>query len=71
VEPYGVKATINGEAREIDAESTLAQVLSALRIPPQGTAVAVNDRVVPKTEHATHRVHEGDRVEIIVAVAGG
>lgn len=66
-----MNATINGESREIEAETTLAHVLSDLRIPATGTAVAVNDRVVPKTEHAAYRIREGDRIEIIVAVAGG
>ena len=66
-----MKATINGESREIRAEATVERILSDLHISPAGTAVAVNDRVVPKAEHATHRVREGDRIEIIVAVAGG
>jgi len=66
-----VKATINGESREIGGEATVERILSDLHIPPAGTAVAVNDRVVPKAEHATYRVREGDRIEIIVAVAGG
>lgn len=66
-----MRTTINGEERELDAEASLAQVLAELRIPPKGTAVAVNDRVVPKTEYEGFRVREGDRIEIIVAVAGG
>ncbi|HXP94132.1 MAG TPA: sulfur carrier protein ThiS [Candidatus Binatia bacterium] len=66
-----MKATINGESREIGGEATVERILSDLHIPPAGTAVAVNDRVVPKAEHATYRVREGDRIEIIVAVAGG
>ncbi len=66
-----MKATINGESREIRGEATVERILSDLRIPLAGTAVAVNDRVVPKGEHATYRVREGDRIEIIVAVAGG
>ena len=66
-----MKATINGETRELAASATLAGVLAELRIPEKGTAVAVNERVVPKAEHGTHLVREGDRIEIIVAVAGG
>jgi sulfur carrier protein len=66
-----VNATINGESRELEPDATLEAVLAKLRIPPQGTAVAVNDHVVPKAGYATFRLHEGDRVEIIVAVAGG
>lgn len=65
-----MKATINGEVREVSAE-TLEELLRGLRVPASGTAVAINGRVVPKTQHATYRVGEGDRIEIIVAVAGG
>jgi sulfur carrier protein len=71
VEPYRVRATINGELREIDDGATLAGLLEALKVPAEGTAVAVNDRVVPRAEHASYRVREDDRIEIIVAVAGG
>jgi thiamine biosynthesis protein ThiS len=33
--------------------------------------VAADDDVVPRAEHATRLLHDGDRLEIIVAVAGG
>jgi thiamine biosynthesis protein ThiS len=66
-----VKATINGEPREIGSDATLASVLAELNVPEKGTAVAVNDRVVVKAEYGAYRLREGDRVEIIVAVAGG
>ena len=66
-----MKATINGESRDVGAGTTLERILADLEIPPKGTAVAVNDRVVPRTEHAKYTVREGDRIEIIVAVAGG
>jgi thiamine biosynthesis protein ThiS len=36
-----------------------------------GTAVALNDGVVSRTRHAQTALREGDRLEIIVAVAGG
>lgn len=65
-----MNATVNGELRAIEG-SLLAELLAELRVPAQGTAVAINDRVVPKSEYATRRICEGDRIEIIVAVAGG
>jgi sulfur carrier protein len=34
-------------------------------------AVAVNRDVVPRSTFATHRLAEGDRVEILEAVGGG
>ena len=62
---------INGERREIADGATVDGVLEALGVRRDGTAVALNDDVVPRTRHGATTVREGDRVEIIVAVAGG
>jgi thiamine biosynthesis protein ThiS len=39
--------------------------------PRRGVAVACNDRVVRRGDYDRQRLSEGDRVEIIEAVAGG
>lgn len=59
--------TVNGSAVETAAH-TVALLLGEL---PPGHAVAVNDEVVPRSAHCTHPVTEGDRVEVVEAVAGG
>jgi len=41
------------------------------RLLRDGTAVALNDDVVPRARHAATALRDGDRLEIIVAVAGG
>ncbi len=66
-----MKLTINGEAREVPDDATIDDVLATLAIRREGVAVALNDDVVPRTQHAARRVHDGDALEIIVAVAGG
>jgi sulfur carrier protein len=66
-----VKATINGRLRELPDELTVASLLELLGSPRDGIAVARNDRVVRRAEFDTHRLRDGDRVEIIEAVAGG
>uniref|UniRef100_E6Q6T1 Thiamine biosynthesis protein ThiS n=1 Tax=mine drainage metagenome TaxID=410659 RepID=E6Q6T1_9ZZZZ len=67
-----MKLEINGEIREISAaDATLAEVLEALGIEARGIAVACNDRVVRRGEFAQQRIAEGDRIEIVRAVAGG
>ena len=63
--------TVNGEARDVADGSTLDIILEALGVRRDGTAVALNDGVVPRTRHAETTLREGDRLEIIVAVAGG
>jgi sulfur carrier protein len=66
-----VKATINGRPRELPDELTVAGLLDLLGSGPRGVAVARNDRVVPRSDYGTQRLKDGDRVEIIEAVAGG
>jgi sulfur carrier protein len=66
-----VKATINGRLRELPGEMTVGALLELLGSPASGVAVARNDRVVRRSEYDRDRIHEGDRLEIIHAVAGG
>lgn len=66
-----MKATINGTPRELPDELTVAALLEVLGSARKGVAVARNDRVVPRADYDTQRLSEGDRVEVIEAVAGG
>ena len=64
---------VNGAAREIDAPTSVAELVRALgRDPDQaGTAIARNGDVVPRREWADTVLAEGDTVEVVVAVGGG
>lgn len=66
-----MKATINGEPHELPEGLTVAQLLAHMQAPARGIAVARNDRVVRRSAFEEERVEEGDRIEIIRAVAGG
>jgi sulfur carrier protein len=66
-----VKTTVNGEERDVPAGATLASLLEELGAPSNGIAVAKNECVVRRADYAEHRLAEGDRIEIIKAVAGG
>lgn len=66
-----MKATINGRPRELPDEITVGALLTLLGSPAAGVAVARNDRVVRRSEYDRDRIREGDRLEIIHAVAGG
>jgi thiamine biosynthesis protein ThiS len=66
-----VTITVNGEPRVLDDGTTVGALLDALDVRRDGTAVALNDDVVPRGSHGATPLREGDRLEIIVAVAGG
>ncbi|QKV68380.1 sulfur carrier protein ThiS [Streptomyces harbinensis] len=68
-----VNVTVNGAARAVPAETTLAGLVAALLANGSGAGVAaaVNACVVPRTRWAGTVLAEGDRVEILTAVQGG
>jgi sulfur carrier protein len=66
-----VKATINGEERELPDGTTVGALLEQLGAPRSGIAVACNEHVVRRAEYETRVIAEGDTLEIIKAVAGG
>jgi sulfur carrier protein len=66
-----VKATINGKARELPDGLTVGALLEILGTSRTGVAVARNDRVVRREQYDLHPLDDGDRIEIIKAVAGG
>lgn len=66
-----MKASINGEEHELPDGVTVAQLLERVHAPDRGIAVAKNDRVVRRSNFQEERICEGDRIEIIRAVAGG
>lgn len=66
-----MKVYINGEAADMADGATVADVLAAKGISPTGTAVAVENRVVPRAEWAARILTEGAKLTVIRAVCGG
>jgi sulfur carrier protein len=66
-----VAVTVNGSARHLAADATVADLVDELGIGPRGVAVAVNAEVVPRSAWPRTTMEAGDRVEILRAVQGG
>ena len=66
-----MKITINDTVSELADGATVETALQQCDIPLAGIAVAVNDKVVPRQQHATHVLAEGDKMIIIKAFDGG
>jgi len=62
---------LNGEAKEIDADLSLALLVEQLALTGQRYAVEVNLEIIPKAEHAITFLKEGDTVEVVQAIGGG
>jgi thiamine biosynthesis protein ThiS len=66
---------LNGEpypfVPDAGAAPTIAALLERLDLGARRVAVEVNGDVVPRAEHAAHRLAAGDRVEVVTFVGGG
>lgn len=66
-----IEVDVNGEAKRLAADATVAELLEGLDLGGKRVAVAVNRDVVIRSRFAEHRLAEGDRIEILEAVGGG
>jgi sulfur carrier protein len=64
---------VNGEPRELGADTTITALIEAAGVPAggRGMAVALDGEVVPRAEWDDTALTDGARVEIVVAVQGG
>ncbi|EWG99988.1 sulfur carrier protein ThiS [Halomonas sp. BC04] len=62
---------LNGEAHDLAADLTVAQLIDTLGLTGRRIAVELNEEIVPRSEHGTTRLSQGDRVEIVHAIGGG
>lgn len=60
----------NKEVKATDA-STITQLTEQLELPSQGIAIAVNNKMIPRTEWDGFVLHENDNLVIIKAACGG
>ncbi|MBL8867110.1 MAG: sulfur carrier protein ThiS [Planctomycetia bacterium] len=63
--------TVNAERRSFAQPLTVANLLVELGRDPKKLAVEVNLNVVPRAEHPTTELRDGDAVEIVTLVGGG
>jgi sulfur carrier protein len=72
-ESEGGTVVVNGTAREIEAGTTVADLVAELAGEPnaKGVAAALNGAVVPRGRWRLLELQDGDRVEILTAVQGG
>ena len=62
---------LNGASHALPGACSVAQLLQQAGLGERRVAVEVNGAIVPRSAHATHALHEGDRVEIVHALGGG
>ena len=66
-----VQIIVNGKPQRFDQAPDVTELLRELALTGKKIAVERNGDIVPKSRHATTRLADGDRLEIVVAVGGG
>jgi sulfur carrier protein len=66
-----INITVNGEARQVPAGSTLAEALEAAGQPAQSFASAINGEFVARDARASTPLADGDAVFTFQAITGG
>ena len=65
-----MRIQVNGELREVEAATILALV-EELGLDIRKVAVERNLEIVPKSQHASTAIMDGDRIEVVQFVGGG
>lgn len=62
---------INDQPMEFAASMTVSQLLDELARHSSGTALAVNQVIIPKSQWDTHIINDQDNILLFQAIAGG
>ena len=62
---------LNNKPEILFEGSTIKKLLENKNIKIKYYAIEVNRKIIPKSDHETHIIKDGDRIEIITAIGGG
>lgn len=62
---------VNGKSTQVADGISAAELIESLGLGQRRLALEVNGEIVPRSQHASHDLAAGDRVEIVHAVGGG
>jgi thiamine biosynthesis protein ThiS len=66
-----VHVTANGKPYEVDRDSTVGSFIRDMDLDPRFVVVERNGEPVQRSRYEEVRLAEGDRLELVRAVAGG
>jgi thiamine biosynthesis protein ThiS len=66
-----MRVMVNGEEQQVEPSTTVKQLLASLGLGDTLVAVERNEEVVPRAQHGSTALEEGDRVEVVHFVGGG
>ncbi len=66
-----MKLTVNGKEHQAEAGLTVRQLIESLGLGKAAVAVELNRQVIPRRQHESTPLHEGDVLELVTLVGGG
>lgn len=70
-ESNSISITVNGDAKQVNSDSTISDLIAEMALAGQRIAVELNLEIVPKAQHASTRLQAGDVLEVVHAIGGG
>ncbi|HEY9194476.1 MAG TPA: sulfur carrier protein ThiS [Methyloversatilis sp.] len=62
---------VNGRCEPLDADMKVGDLLVRMALRDRRIAVERNGEIVPRSAFDQTMLHDGDRIEIVIAVGGG
>ncbi len=62
---------VNGRSEPLDADMKVGDLLARMALRDRRIAVERNGEIVPRSAFDQTMLHDGDRIEIVIAVGGG
>ena len=66
-----MKLMLNGQARDLQAVTTLSDLLTSLHLAEKMVLIELNGHAIPRTDFQATTLDESDTVEIVRMVGGG
>ncbi len=66
-----MQVEVNGDAMELPAGATIGSLIDQMALAGKRLAVEVNEDIVPRSQHQSFALSDGDRVEVVQAIGGG
>lgn len=66
-----MKITINGKIHNTSENTLLSNLLQELNMASRALAVAINSKIIPRSQFDVTVLQEEDSVELVQAVGGG
>jgi thiamine biosynthesis protein ThiS len=66
-----MQITLNGQPKTIQNATHLDQLITQLGLANKPVAAEINRNLIPKKQHATTTINEGDQIELVTLGGGG